>query len=118
LNLSDIYKCYNDYFQQSKLPFLLCHYCGHRFYYPRDKCPRCHKNELDVKQSSGLGKVYSFTIVRRKGSDVSCYAIVELEEGFRIYSNIEGKVVIGDTVRVFFKEKDGSRFPFFRAGEP
>jgi uncharacterized OB-fold protein len=72
---------------------------------------------LDIKQSSGLGKIFSFTIIRRKGSEGRCYAIVELEEGFRIYSNVEGKAEIGDTVHVYFKEKDGSNFPFFRVGE-
>lgn len=42
-----------------------------------------------------------------------CYAIVEMEEGFRMYCNVIGPAEIDQHVRVIFKERDGSKIPLF-----
>ncbi|AWR98527.1 Zn-ribbon domain-containing OB-fold protein [Metallosphaera hakonensis] len=81
-------------FKSGKIPYIHCS-CGHNFFYPRDRCPKCHGSSLEVRISSGEGTVFSFT---EFGQGV--YAIIEMKEGFRLYANVRGKVKIGDKVRV------------------
>ncbi|MEM0117088.1 MAG: OB-fold domain-containing protein [Conexivisphaerales archaeon] len=114
MKLSEITELYERSFRQSKLPFLYCSSCNHNFYYPRDRCPRCHSNNLQVKLSSGKGKIFSYTVIHRKGKAEVFYAIVELEEGFRMYSNISDRVEIEDKVEVFFSQINGAIAPYFR----
>jgi Predicted nucleic-acid-binding protein containing a Zn-ribbon len=80
-------------FKNGKVPYLHCGDCGHNFFYIRDSCPRCHGRNLSVMLSSGRGRVFSVT--KFQGA---IYAIVELDEGFRMYSNVLDDVKIGDRV--------------------
>jgi uncharacterized OB-fold protein len=81
-----------------------CGACGECIFYPRPHCPACLSQSLDWVTATGRGKVYSFTIVRRAmnpafSPDVPyVYAIVELEEGPRLITNVVGCPV--DDVRV------------------
>jgi len=111
----DIKKVYQDLLSKEKLPYTKCKSCNKKFYYPRPLCPYCGSNDLEVLESSGIGKVFSLTIIPRGENNV-VYGIVELDEGFRMYSNIitkQGKVDIGDKVRVIFIDKSGVKIPFF-----
>jgi uncharacterized OB-fold protein len=71
-----------------------CASCGDFVFYPRPHCPSCLSADLGWVEVSGHGKVYSYTIVRRAmnpafGADVPyVYAIVELEEGPRLMTNV------------------------------
>jgi hypothetical protein len=108
---------------QGKLLIKRCNGCGRAFFYPRAHCPRCWSTDTVWVESSGRGRVYTFTVVHTNDlppfRDRLPYvvAIVELEEGVRITSNIEG--IEPDTVRcemavqVGFREEardDGSVF--------
>jgi uncharacterized OB-fold protein len=79
-----------------------CRTCGAHRFPPALVCSQCGSAELDFVEASGRGVVYSTTTVReREGSyDVS---IVELDEGPRVMSRVEGlpaeAVVIGMRVR-------------------
>lgn len=81
-----------------------CRDCRKYIFYPRAVCPFCLSEHLDWIVASGKGKVYSYTVVRRAmhpafQEDVPyVLAIVELEEGPRLTTNIIG--VPPDEVRV------------------
>jgi uncharacterized protein len=71
-----------------------CSNCGEYVFYPRLACPHCFSEELSWEQASGKGKVYSFSVVTNNApSDFIedmpyIVAIIELEEGVRLLSNI------------------------------
>ncbi|AHC52052.1 DNA-binding protein [Sulfolobus acidocaldarius SUSAZ] len=108
----EIKKKYQEMFGNEKLPYLKCTRCGHSFYYPRDYCPKCRSRELEVRESRGVGSVFSMTKFRDRDNKEIYYGIVELEEGFRMYANFIVPVEIGDMVRVKFLGKE-SKVPFF-----
>jgi uncharacterized OB-fold protein len=53
---------------------------------------------LDWRISSGRGTVYATTTMHRRGEDPRNLVLVELEEGFRLMSRVEG--VPPDAVRI------------------
>jgi uncharacterized OB-fold protein len=71
-----------------------CEKCAEYVFYPRSLCPHCLSESLEWATASGRGKLYSFTVVRRAmhpafQEDVPyVYAIVELDEGPRVTSNV------------------------------
>lgn len=87
---------------------------GKHVFYPRLVSPYGPVDELEWVQASGRGTVYSFTVARRptapQWADDGPYviAIVELEEGARMTSNIvecdPGAVHIGMPVTAVFDD--------------
>ena len=73
-----------------------CGDCGEHIFFPRPFCLNCYSPNLDWVEISGRGKVYSFTIVHRptvRGFDQDApyiYAVVDLDEGPRMVTNIVG----------------------------
>lgn len=120
-------KPYWDATASGRLLIKHCDACGRDFFYPRSHCPTCWSTDTSWKQASGRGRVYTFTIVRQ--NDLPPFkqrlpyvtAIVELEEGVRLTTNIEGcapeDVRCDMPVQVAFREEqrdDGSVFlPIF-----
>lgn len=92
-------------FRRGRIPFLHCNDCGHNFFYVRDSCPKCHGRNLTVSLSEGKGRVFSVTKFQGK-----VYAIIELGEGFRMYSNVVDDVNVGDEVEAI----PGDGKPLFR----
>ena len=78
-------------------------------------CPSCHSFEWDTVEASGRGTVYSFVMPRHPPlpwfEDGYVVALVELEEGTRLVTNLVGvdpeTVTIGMPVVVCFEEFDG-----------
>jgi hypothetical protein len=101
-----------DAAKRHELQLQHCGGCGAFIYYPRDRCPHCLSDQLAWQPVSGNGKVYSYTTVRRAAtrsfSDKPyVLAIVELDEGVRMTSNIEAppeSVKFGMPVTVFFDD--------------
>lgn len=91
-----------------------CRDCNVLFYYPRHVCPQCLGSNLEWREVSGKGSVYSYTVVRRTNNraflDDLPYvlAIVELVEGPRLTTNIVGcrpeTVCCGMAVEVSFDD--------------
>ena len=85
--------CWNG-LREGVLRVQRCRDCGRHVFYPRSLCPHCLSESLEWVEVSGRGKLYSFTVVRRAmhpafQEDVPyVYAIVELEEGPRVTSNV------------------------------
>jgi uncharacterized protein len=103
----------------------VCERCEARIFYARHACTQCGARELRWQASSGRGTVYSYTIARRPTHPAFAarvpyvIAIVELEEGPRVTTNIIGcdpdAVAIGMPVEVAFEEaQDGIAIPVFR----
>ncbi|MFQ5879983.1 MAG: Zn-ribbon domain-containing OB-fold protein [Dehalococcoidia bacterium] len=75
---------------QLRLPY--CPSCQRFFFYPRPFCPRCFGWEIEWRQASGRGRLYTFAIQYRAWhpawrDDVPYVtAIVELEEGPRLFT--------------------------------
>ena len=71
-----------------------CGGCGRFIYYPRAVCPSCLSDDLTWTSVSGRGVVHAFTIPHRHpilafgGHVPFVVAMVELEEGARILSNL------------------------------
>jgi uncharacterized protein len=73
-----------------------CNACGADHYYPRPFCPTCWSDGVAWKQASGRATLYTYSIVHVNdlppfGERVPYVAaVVELEEGPRVMTNIEG----------------------------
>jgi uncharacterized OB-fold protein len=65
---------------------------------------------LQWSVSAGRGAVYAATVVRRRGEEPSSVVLVDLDEGFRMMSRVEGlapeDVRIGLRVTARFTEDD------------
>lgn len=101
-----------------------CSSCGRWIFYPRVLCPHCHSEDLIWGPVSGRATIYSFTVSRRPaGADFVedvpyVVALVDLEEGVRMMSNIEteaiGDVRIGSEVSVRYRtSSNGVTLPIF-----
>ena len=92
-----------------------CASCGALRHPPRPMCPHCQSLEWDAIESSGRGTVYSFVIPHHPPlpwfPEPYVVALVDLEEGTRLVSNIVGvapeAVTIGMPVAVRFEAFDG-----------
>jgi uncharacterized OB-fold protein len=101
-----------------------CRQCGTVQHYPRWMCTKCHSSDLEEIEASGEGTVYTLTIVRQahiepfKTMAPYVVALVELDEGPRMMSNVVGcgpeDVKIGARVRVLFEPvSDDAAVPLF-----
>jgi uncharacterized protein len=88
-----------------------CDACGSVIWYPKTYCSECGGLSVSWLDASGLGTIYSFTVVHRArgafGDAVPfVIAYVELAEGPRVLTNIVGcdpaQVSIGQAVQVVF----------------
>ena len=109
---------------QGRLLLQHCGDCGHLQLYPRLLCAACGSRTLGWVEASGRGTVKTFTIIRRAVSAAFepdapyVVALVELEEGPTLMSNIIGRdpasVAIGQPVRVTFEARgEGIAVPQF-----
>ncbi|MGW0041828.1 Zn-ribbon domain-containing OB-fold protein [Rhodococcus sp. NPDC003348] len=81
-------------------------------------CSACHGNDLAAVPSSGTGTILSWKTSPRANPDPgpAVTAIVELDDGPRVYTWIEGRIPEQPTrsVRVEFRPTPhGDRFPLF-----
>jgi uncharacterized OB-fold protein len=98
--------------RRHELTLQQCGDCQAYIYYPRDRCPQCFSDKLNWQRVSGRGKVYSYTVVRRASTRSFAdapyvLAIVELDEGVRMTTNIVAppeKVKVGMPVTVTFDD--------------
>ncbi len=103
-----------------------CTHCDKLWHPPRPMCPTCHSTDKAHKKLSGKGKLLSWVRQARVpafGFPESPIAIlVELEEGVRLVSNLEGvepeDIEVGMDVIVDFAETSGGKaVPVFRVSE-
>lgn len=115
--LNSLTKPFWDYCKKRELRMQFCTKCNSWVWYPKAWCPDCGKREgLEWRKLSGRGSLYSFTVIRQVIDNAPSFnndvpfvvALIELEEGPRIYSNLTGvkpeDVAIGDKVEVYFED--------------
>lgn len=100
--------------KQGRLLIKRCNSCGAVHHYPRPFCPACWSEDVAWQQASGRGTLYTYSIVFRNDlapfNEWGTYvpAIVELEEGPRLMTNIvgadPGELAVGMSVEVDFRD--------------
>src|ERR1700761_2479058 len=69
-----------------------CDACANVYFPPRPFCPKCASRKVSVFKASGKGKLYSYVINHRPAAPgftpPYSIAVVELDEGPRMMSNI------------------------------
>jgi uncharacterized protein len=111
--------------KERKLMIQRCAECEQFRHPPRPMCPTCNSLEWCAIEASGNGTVYSFVLPQHPQFPFMEYpyivALVELEEGTRIVTNIVGTtpedVSIGLPVVVTFEDFDGLVLPQFTPRE-
>ena len=110
--------------RERRLIMQWCRPCERVVFYPREICPSCLGSDLEWRDSPGSGTVYAFSVHYRSGvaemADRTPYvvALVDLDEGARMMSNIVGcspeDVAVGMGVRVTWEPlSDGRCLPQF-----
>jgi len=107
--------------QRQVLEVAACQDCGHLFLPPGPCCPRCWSPRPVPQEVSGRGRVFSFVIYRRTYHRAMpapyVVALVELDEGPRLISNIVGcapeQVTIDMQVEVRFEQAGDFTLPRF-----
>jgi uncharacterized OB-fold protein len=110
---------------EQRLVVRRCCDCGKCHFMPRGQCPSCWSDRLEWVDCSGLGTVYSFSVVHRAptpdfaGIAPYVIALIDLDEGTRMFANVVGpdalQVSIGERVKVTFEPRgsEGALMPQF-----
>ena len=103
--------------RRGKLLLAHCTACDRPHWFPRVVCPLCSSCDIEWREASGRGTVYSVSVARR-ASPPYALAYVTLDEGPTMLTNIvdcdvDG-IVIGQKVKVVFMERaDALPAPMF-----
>lgn len=109
---TNVTKPFWDATKQGTFMLQCCRACGAWQYYPRPVCMRCMSRNLEWKEPSGHGVIYSYTITHVpaqgfEGCEPYVIASVEIPEGTRIMAHIlncpPDAVRIGMPVRATFE---------------
>jgi uncharacterized OB-fold protein len=114
-----------DAARERRLMIKRCNACGRAYFYPRDFCPKCWSSDVAWEEASGRATLYTWSIVYRNdlppfGDRVPYVAaVVDLEEGPRMMTNVEGApfddLSMGMPLVVDYRvESDEITLPIFR----
>jgi len=89
---------------------------GRYVFYPRNLVPGSGETDLEWVPASGLGTLYAITVNRARGGDYNV-ALVDLDEGVRMMSRIEGhlELPIGARLKARIVEQEGTPVVVFDA---
>ena len=118
-------KPYWDMCRRGQLLIQKCGRCNEYQFYPRGICANCWSEDIQWVTASGKGSVWTFTVTYQNrtpgfAQDVPyVLALVELEEGVRMFTNIvecdPGEVTIGMPVEVTFVQATAEvSIPYFK----
>ena len=103
-----------DALRERRLIIQTCERCGRNQFYPRSVCRYCGGSALRWIESTGRGRIYTFSVVYRPptpeyAADVPyALGLVDLDEGVRMLTNVldddPDSLAIGDRVEVVFDE--------------
>jgi uncharacterized OB-fold protein len=87
-----------EFFEGTKRGELLvqrCKSCATTFFYPRTSCPSCGSSQVEWIKASGRARLHTYVINHRPAPGFEedapyAIAVVELEEGPRMMTNIVG----------------------------
>jgi uncharacterized protein len=109
--------------KRGELTYQTCRACSGVVFTPRTHCTACGSEDLDTRVSSGLGTIYTYSVVRQNRvpafAELGAYAVayVDLDEGFRMLTNIVGvgdptkEIKVGQRVKVEFEAQDSGEYP-------
>lgn len=111
-------KQYFEYLAQGRFMLLRAKASGRCMFYPRVAEPLTGDTDLEWIQASGLGQVYSVTVVRKKPPETDYNVVlIDLAEGPRMMSRVDGvapgDVRIGMAVRARVIQEDGQPLVVF-----
>ena len=84
---------YWDGARDGELRLQACNSCAKTYFPPRAFCPGCGSRDVKVVKASGKGRLYSYIINHLPSPGFTSpfvVAIVELDEGVRLMSNLLG----------------------------
>ena len=101
-----------------------CVDCAQPVFFPREVCPGCLGTNLEWRPSTGRGVVHAVTVEYKPQNpamaDRAPYAValVDLDDGIRMLSNVVGcppeEITVGMPVQVTWEElSDGRNLPLF-----
>ena len=106
-----------------RLTYQTCNACKEVVFYPKSHCTRCGSPDLKWNDSKGEGVLYTYSVVRANRSplfrdDVPyTVAYVDLDEGFRIMTNVidvaPEQVKIGMRLKVKWDDQEEVALPYF-----
>lgn len=103
--------------RDGRLVVARCTACGFTHHYPRQFCPFCRADAVEMTEASGRGTIYSLSVSDR-GETRHVLAYVTLAEGPTMMTRIvdaPADIAIGDAVTVDFQTReDGMAVPVFR----
>ena len=113
-----------DATREHQLLLQWCSQCDQVVWFPREVCPGCFGATLEWRPASGRGEVYACTVENRPsmptpfGDDPYVVALVQLDEGARLMTNVVGcppdSVTVGMPVQVTWEPlSDGRNLPLF-----
>lgn len=110
---------YREGLAAGRLRYQRCADCANSAFPPRTLCPGCGSTRLSWADSTGLGIVYSTTVVRSRSGEHNVI-LVDLDEGFRMMSRVDdvppAEVRIGARVRCVVVEQEATPVAVFREG--
>ncbi|MCC5986073.1 MAG: OB-fold domain-containing protein [Pararhodobacter sp.] len=100
------FQAFTEAAQRGILVLRECQDCGELHHYPRAHCPFCAGRNLNWREASGRGRLYSFTRMPGERRAVAP-AIVDLDEGLRLNTVVLDadvhRLAIGDAVQLRFQ---------------
>lgn len=84
------FKTYVAHLDRDQLAYQWSSVAGRAVFYPRLLCPSTGSDQLEWRVSKGLGTVYSTTVVHPQDAAPYNVALVDVDEGFRLMSRVEG----------------------------
>lgn len=92
--ITKLSKVFYEGCRENKLLYQQCRDCGEVIFFPKLTCSNCMGRNIEWKESKGKGKIYTFTVchagvpVQFTGDVPFALAIIVMNEGFRLLSNI------------------------------
>ena len=114
--------------EQRELRMQRCSDCERFYFFPRLTCRFCHSPNVEWRALSGKATLLSYVINRRPivpqgASEPQVIAIIEVDEGPRMLTNIVGtnavpeELILDSKLTVDFEERCGRIMPVFRITE-
>ncbi len=114
--------------QNGELWIQRCKACNRLYFYPRPFCPHCNSDDVEWFQASGRARLVSYVISHRAMPGMTppapyVVALVELEEGPRMASNLVGvapdpeQIALDMPLRVTFQRRGEMALPVFQPEE-
>jgi uncharacterized OB-fold protein len=82
---------YRAYLTSGVLGYQFSRPAGKAFFPPRVVCPWSGGDDFEWRESTGRGRVYSFSWIRSRTEPAYAVVLVDMDEGFRVLSRIVGE---------------------------